>query len=114
MALDLPVVGRVVGLVVALVTLVPLVPGYPGVTCPLRALTGVPCPFCGTTTSFKELFHLDVAGSLAANPIGVMAVIALIAIFFSRRLHIRVPLLLLIGLPAILWLYQLHRFSLVG
>jgi Protein of unknown function (DUF2752) len=112
--LDVPIVGRVVGLLVALATLVPLIPGYPGVTCPLRALTGVPCPFCGTTTSFKELVQLDLPGSLLANPVGILAIAAIISIVFTRRPHLRVPILLLIGLPAILWLYQLHRFSILG
>jgi Protein of unknown function (DUF2752) len=112
--MELPIIGRVVGLLVALAVLVPLVPGYPGVTCPLRALTGVPCPFCGTTTSLRELTQFDVLGSLAANPVGVLAAIALLAIFFARRTHIRVPILLLIGLPLVLWLYQMHRFALVG
>jgi Protein of unknown function (DUF2752) len=112
--LELPIVGRVAGVVVALLAMIPFVPGYPGVTCPLRALTGVPCPFCGTTTSFKELLQLDIAGSLAANPIGLLSVIAIASIVFSKRRRLRVPILLLIGLASILWVFELHRFALVG
>jgi hypothetical protein len=112
--LDLPLVGRVVGLLVALATLIPLVPGYPGITCPLRALTGVPCPFCGTTTSCRELLQMDIPASFLANPVGILTIAALFFIAFARRPHLRVPVLLLIGLPAVLWVFQLHRFALVG
>jgi hypothetical protein len=46
-----------------------------GVFCPLRWLTGVPCPGCGRATASVALMRGDVAGSLAANPaiLGVAA-----------------------------------------
>jgi len=39
--------------------------------CLLRALTGLPCPGCGITTSLLALGRGDVAASWAANPAGL-------------------------------------------
>ncbi|HYN93759.1 MAG TPA: DUF2752 domain-containing protein [Pilimelia sp.] len=46
--------------------------------CPLRWLTGVPCPACGMTTASVALVRGDVSGALAANPavFGLAAVAA--------------------------------------
>lgn len=41
----------------------------PGVLCPARLLTGVPCPFCGGTTVFIELGSGHPVRALAANPL---------------------------------------------
>ncbi|GGV23417.1 hypothetical protein GCM10010182_52370 [Actinomadura cremea] len=41
----------------------------PGVLCPLRALTGIPCPFCGGTTVFIELGSGHPARAALANPV---------------------------------------------
>ncbi len=39
--------------------------------CLLQALTGLPCPGCGITTSLLALGRGDVAASWAANPAGL-------------------------------------------
>ncbi|HEV2895635.1 MAG TPA: DUF2752 domain-containing protein [Actinomycetota bacterium] len=36
--------------------------------CPLRALTGIPCPLCGMTTAATGLASGDLGAALAANP----------------------------------------------
>ncbi|MEO3785363.1 DUF2752 domain-containing protein [Actinocorallia sp. B10E7] len=41
----------------------------PGVLCPIRALTDIPCPFCGGTTVFIELGSGHLLRALAANPL---------------------------------------------
>jgi hypothetical protein len=40
--------------------------------CGFFALTGVPCPACGLTTSFAHLMHGELALALHANPLGVV------------------------------------------
>src|SRR5579863_451029 len=63
------------GAMLALGLALPHVPGDPGLPCPLRTLTGVPCPFCGLTTSVKATLHADWHGAVAANPFGILAVV---------------------------------------
>jgi len=56
--------------------LVPAAIAYPAVhaatgfapVCPLREVTGVPCPFCGGTTSVTALAGGRLSDALAANP----------------------------------------------
>jgi hypothetical protein len=55
------------------------VAGRPATLCPLRALTGVPCPLCGGTTAAVRLGHFNLTGALAANPVVVIAGAALLA-----------------------------------
>src|SRR5689334_24767043 len=40
----------------------------PATLCPLRALTGIPCPVCGGTTAVAAAGRLDPLGAVRANP----------------------------------------------
>jgi hypothetical protein len=40
--------------------------------CPLRTLTGIPCPLCGMTTAATALATGDLAGAMAANPFALL------------------------------------------
>ena len=84
-----------------------------GPPCPLRLLTGVPCPLCGTTTSVIELLGGDLTGALAANPFGVLGVLLAALLLVAPPARIRVPwaALAFAGLGS--WLFQLHRAGLV-
>lgn len=67
------VLGRVAvlgGLAVLLAALV--LPWRPATLCLLRAVTGVPCPFCGGTTAMVELGGGDVPAALRASPLVVL------------------------------------------
>jgi hypothetical protein len=40
--------------------------------CSFYAMTGVPCPSCGFTTSFSLVAHLDFPNALRANSVGTL------------------------------------------
>lgn len=49
----------------------------PGVLCPLRAVTGIPCPLCGGTTVFIELGSGHPVRAVLANPVAFVGAVAL-------------------------------------
>jgi hypothetical protein len=59
--------------------------GLPGWVCPIRAVTGVPCPGCGLTTASVQLLHGDLAGSLHTHAFAPLF-LALIALMVSALL----------------------------
>jgi hypothetical protein len=79
--------------------------------CPLRTLTGVPCPLCGMTTSVEATLHGDLGAALAANPAGVVAVAAALAVQFVRAPRIVLPRVVSAAAVAGMWMFQLHRFG---
>ena len=54
----------------------PLLPGF---SCPLRALTGIPCPTCFLTRATALALHGDVADSVRLHAFGPLAAAALLA-----------------------------------
>jgi hypothetical protein len=89
----------------------------PSTICPFRALTGLPCPFCGGTTAASRLGHGDVRGALAASPIAVVMlgiwplVGAISPPRWWRHRRLRITAIVLILTVAELW--QLVRFGLL-
>ena len=51
----------------------------PGVLCPMRALTGIPCPLCGGTTVFIELGSGRPGSAVLANPVALTGAVAVAA-----------------------------------
>lgn len=101
-----------------------ILPDVDVVLCPLRAVTGLPCPFCGMTTGTLALSRFDVGTSIAANPAAIVLVSAVLFAFLPRRVRERgSPLLRRAGMAAPVWLpwvllgglwvWQLDRFDLL-
>ena len=101
-------------LMLLLATVLPRIPGHPGLVCPLRAITGIPCPACGMTTSVEATVRLDLEAAWSANPMGIVAVAtALVALVAWFPLRLRVPLPAVFAVLAGMWLFQLFRFGIV-
>ncbi len=93
--------------------LLSVAPDGAGLPCPLRSLTGIPCPLCGMTTSVVSAIHLDFAGALAANPLGLAAVAAAIVLLVRKPRRLSIPARLPIVALAAAWVFELHRFALL-
>jgi hypothetical protein len=100
--------------------------GGHGLPCPLRTLTGVPCPFCGMTTAMVDFTHRRWEAAAAANPL-VYVLAALFAattpVLVARAFGLAVPprrwppaarrraSVAVACLTGLSWLFQLHRFG---
>ena len=86
----------------------PLLP-HPPIACPLRAITGLPCPLCGMTRACVAAVHGHLAQSLAFNPAGVLVVLAaLVALVRPQWLtSVRVPAWVVLVAFGALWLWNI-------
>ncbi|MEZ5216028.1 MAG: DUF2752 domain-containing protein [Ilumatobacteraceae bacterium] len=55
------------------------------VLCPIRRVTGLPCPTCGMTRSVLALVRGDLVASVAAHPAGPILAVGLPLIRLSPR-----------------------------
>jgi hypothetical protein len=97
-----------------------------GLSCPLRALTGVPCPMCGMTTAATGLAAGDLDAALAANPLVLVVAgltLCMAVLMAVRAAGLAAPaaqwpasrrrqaLWAVAVLLASSWAFQLHRFG---
>jgi hypothetical protein len=87
----------------------PLLPVHPGIVCPLRAATGIPCPLCGMTRACVAAVHGHLATSLAFNPAGILVVLAALVALLRPQLltRIRVPMWCVITAMGALWIWNI-------
>jgi Protein of unknown function (DUF2752) len=94
--------------------------------CPLRTLTGIPCPLCGMTTAATALATGDLGGALAANPFALLLAgftLVMAVLMVARALgwapaaaqwppsRRRQTLWVAAVLAVASWAFQLHRFG---
>jgi len=59
--------------------------------CPFRAVTGFPCPLCGTTRAFMSLLRLDIPLSFHYHPMWPVTFLTVIYIILTGTGIIRCP-----------------------
>ena len=75
-------------LLFALPILKSLNPSLPALPCGFKALTGLPCLFCGGTRSACAALHGDFAYSLYLNPLSLPVLFALLLIALTSAVEI--------------------------
>lgn len=86
----------------------PRLPVHPPFACPLRSITGIPCPLCGMTRAVVAAVHGHFLDSLRFNPAGILVVLLAIALLAGLRVQrMRLPTWLLIALVALLWAWNI-------
>lgn len=80
--------------------------------CPLRAITGIPCPFCGMTRGVIEAVHGHLSASFLFNP-GAMLLVALaVALLVAWRVQrVSVPVWAPFVFFGLLWSFQLWKYT---
>jgi len=104
---------RVAGMaLVPAAVLLSVSPVDPVPPCPLRTLTGIPCPLCGSTRGVIAAVHGHFGQALTLNPasIGVL-VLALLLVAGWRVERVRVPVWVIATVFAVLWGYQLFKYG---
>jgi len=81
--------------------------------CPLRALTGLPCPFCGMTRSVTAAVHGDLGRALLLSPAGIVTVVLALVLVLAPRLPraVVMPVWSIVAVLGAMWAYQLLKYS---
>lgn len=82
----------------------------PGVLCPLRRATGVPCPACGGTRAFVHATHGRFLEALQMNPLAALLVViaVLLPLWWLLRVSVvRRPVVVEAGRRLAWWLRAL-------
>ncbi len=68
-------------------------PGLPGLSCPLRALTGIPCPTCFLTRSTAEALQGDLGQAFVLHAFGppLAAILLIWSVWAIRRRRLVPP-----------------------
>jgi hypothetical protein len=80
--------------------------------CPLRTITGVPCPMCGMTRGVTALVHGDFARAFLMNPASyVIVALAVLLLLQWRTRRVVVPVWLIVVALCLMWSWQMFKYA---
>jgi hypothetical protein len=87
----------------------PALPLHLSFACPLRAVTGIPCPLCGMTRACITAVHGHFGASLAFNPGGLLVIAVAIAALIRPQWLVRArpSTWMMIGALGALWIWNI-------
>jgi Protein of unknown function (DUF2752) len=86
----------------------PSLPVHPPLACPLRTITGIPCPLCGMTRAVVAAMHGHLLESLRFNPAGLLVVLVAIALVAGIRVEqFRIPPWAFATFAGLLWAWNI-------
>ncbi len=90
----------------------PLLPVEVVPPCPLRTLTGVPCPLCGMTRGVTAAVHGHLGHALFLNPGSIAAVILAVVLLVAwRTQRVTVRVWMIVAILGLLWSWQLFKYA---
>ena len=90
----------------------PLVPFEFVPPCPLRTITGIPCPMCGMTRGVTAVVHGDFGHALFLNPASFLAIgLAVLLLFQWRTKRVVIPVWVIVTVMALMWAWQLFKYA---
>jgi Protein of unknown function (DUF2752) len=90
----------------------PLVPFEFVPPCPLKTVTGIPCPFCGMTRGVTSLVHGDFAHALLMNPASFLAVaLAVLLLVQWKTKKVVIPVWVIAVVMAVMWSWQIFKYA---
>jgi hypothetical protein len=111
-AIDLRPLRIAAAAMLAIAAVWPLLPTPDVTTCPLRLVTGIPCPFCGMTRGVVAAVHGDLISSLVLNPGAIVVLILGIGLLVAWRVRrVAIPVGVVVAWFAVLWAYQMFKYT---
>jgi hypothetical protein len=90
----------------------PLVPFEFVPPCPLKTVTGIPCPMCGMTRGVTSLVHGDFVHALLMNPASYLAVaLAIVLLLQWRTKKLVIPVWVIAVTLGVMWTWQLFKYT---
>lgn len=87
-------------------------PFSPVPPCPLRTLTGVPCPLCGSTRGVIAAVHGDLGRAITLNPASLIVLVLAVMLVIGWRVErVRIPVWAIVAVFAVLWTYQTFKYA---
>ena len=90
----------------------PMMPVETVPPCPLRTLTGIPCPLCGMTRGVTAAVHAEFGRALLLNPASILAVAGSVLLLLAwRTKRLTIPVWVIVLLLALMWSWQLFKYA---